>query len=109
MMPALVRGTVVVWGVETIGDDPVVCYVKSGSVSCFTDGGAASDGQVIISQYISEQKEDQWKELLKKSRIGLLQVHDIQRTALTPPALPTPSCPDNQSASQAKSTPERPK
>jgi hypothetical protein len=102
MMPALVRGTVVVWEVATVGDDPVVSYLKSGSVSCFTDGGAASDGQVIISQYISEQKEDQWKELLKKSRTGLLQVHDIQRTALTPPALPSPSFDGKSTAGQHK-------
>jgi hypothetical protein len=107
MMPALLRGIVVVWKVKTVGDKQVVCYVTDGPVSLFTDGGPASDGQAIIAEFILQADKNNREGLLEASRDGLLQVHDIQRTALTPPPLPSrcdaiqPATPANPPATPA--------
>jgi hypothetical protein len=94
MMPALVSGTVVVWEVQGAGDDRVVRPLTKDRVSIFTDGAGGGDASTVISEYIvklpngNARPGPQQLELLQKMRDGLLQVYDIQRTALQAPPLP---------------------
>ena len=103
MMPALVSGTVVVWKVESEGDRRVVRFKEEDRVSIFTDGAGAADAPAIISRFILKQTGHQ-AEYLQWAAEGLLQVIDIQRTALTPPPVPPPSSDAGQPAQSAKPT-----
>jgi hypothetical protein len=93
MMPALVSGTVVVWEVQGEGVR-VVRPITKDRVSIFTDGVGGGDASTVISEYIvklpngNPRPGPQQLELLQKMRDGLLQVYDIQRTALQPPPPP---------------------
>jgi hypothetical protein len=105
MMPALVSGTVVVWEVKDEGDRRVVRFNREQRVSIFTDGAGAGETPAIISKFILKYVPtgDQ-AQYLQWATDGLLQVYDIQRTAITPPPVPPPSSEAGQQAQSAKPT-----
>ena len=108
MMLARVSGTIVVWKVVDEGDEPVlrIDKKKGGRVSVYTDGPVAADFSTLSSEYILLHP-DQQGELILALRNGLLQVYDIQRTALTTPQLP--SLEASQSSPTTKSTAGQPR
>jgi hypothetical protein len=87
-MPTLLWGTVVRWEVDSDCEPPVVNYVDSETVTVYVaDGPDGGDVSAIIGQYILNSDEDT-KELLQAASDGLLQVIEIYRVNLKPPAVP---------------------
>jgi hypothetical protein len=91
-MPVIATGTVVKWTVvDEAGKNARVKYDGcSEPISVYVAGGGGDDSvsSAIISAYIFGQKDPDKDKLLEAASKGLLQVVVINRSPVTPPALP---------------------
>jgi hypothetical protein len=88
-MPAIVSAAVLRWAVDRDRQPPIVNFVGRKTVSLYAaDGNESGDVSGIIGQYILDSPQAQHAALLQAARDGLLQVIEVKRTNVTPPAVP---------------------